>query len=105
MELFTQLLIAASIPSALIGLLVWRLERQIDKHEKSRQDAERQREDFNFIIIESVNSAIALGEATATALRNGHCNGETEKALDYARTVKHKQKEFLTRKGVEHIVK
>lgn len=105
MDTFIEILVAASIPSALTGLMVWTLKRKIEKHEKERKVAEEMREEFDVIIIEAVNSAIALGEATATALKNGHTNGETDGALEYARSVKHKQKEFLTRKGVEHIIR
>lgn len=105
MDAFLQIIVAASIPSALTGLAVWVLKRTIDRHEKDRKVAEEMREEFDIMIIESVNSAIALGEATATALKNGHTNGETDGALEYARSVKHKQKEFLTRKGVEHIIR
>ena len=105
MDTFLQIIVAASIPSTLTGLAVWKLKRTIEKHEKDRKAAEEMREEFDIMIIESVNSAIALGEATATALKNGHTNGETDGALEYARSVKHKQKEFLTRKGVEHIIR
>lgn len=105
MDAFLQIIVAASIPSALTGLAVWVLKRTIDRHEKDCKVAEEMREEFDIMIIESVNSAIALGEATATALKNGHTNGETDGALEYARSVKHKQKEFLTRKGVEHIIR
>lgn len=46
---------------------------------------------------------IALGEATATALKNGHANGETEAALEYAKRIKHEQKDFLTEQGIHAI--
>ena len=54
-------------------------------------------------IIKSVMAAIALGEAAATALKNGHANGETEAALEYARKIKHEQKDFLTEQGIKGI--
>lgn len=44
-----------------------------------------------------------MGEASAIALKNGHTNGETEAALEYARRVKHEQKDFLTKQGIEAI--
>lgn len=40
-------------------------------------------------------ASIALGEAAATALKNGHANGETEAALEYARKIKHEQTKGL----------
>ena len=49
----------------------------------------------------SVGAAIALGEATATALKNGHANGETEAALEYAKRIKHEQKDLLTEQGIK----
>ena len=94
-----------AIPSALTGFAVWQLKRVIEKNEARREEAEKSREDMEVLLIDSVNASIALGEATATALKNGHCNGETEKALAYVRDVKHRQKDFLTRKGVENVVR
>ena len=66
-----------------------------------KDDARRKNE---IIIIESVNAAIALGEATARALEripDAHCNGEMHAALDYATTIKHKHKDFITEQGIE----
>lgn len=100
-----NVLIIAAIPSALIGLVGWWIKKLIDKIETERREREKAHEEFNIVLIESINGAIALGEATANALKNGYTNGDTEAALEYARTVKHKQKDFLTRKGIEHIIK
>ena len=36
-------------------------------------------------------------------MKNGHTNGETEAALEYARQVKHAQKDFLTEQGIHAI--
>lgn len=55
------------------------------------------------LLVRSVRAAIALGEATATALKNGHANGETEAALQYAQKIKHEQKDFLTEQGIHAI--
>lgn len=100
-----SVLIIAAIPSALIGLAGWWIKKLIDKIETERRESEKAHEEFDIVLIESINGAIALGEATANALKNGHTNGDTEAALEYARTVKHRQKDFLTRKGIEHIIK
>ena len=90
-----------AIPSALTGFAVWQLKGVI---EARREEAEKSREDMEVLLIDSVNASIALGEATATALKNGHCNGETEKALAYVRDVKHRQKDFLTSTRVGRVV-
>lgn len=43
-----------------------------------------------------MGAAIALGEATAIAVRDKKCNGQMDKALEYAQLVKHEQKDFMT---------
>ena len=35
--------------------------------------------------------------------KNGHANGETEAALQYAQKIKHEQKDFLTEQGIHAI--
>ena len=69
--------------------------------ELDRRDAARERNEV--LLVRSVGAAIALGEATATALKNGHANGETEAALQYAQKIKHEQKDFLTEQGIHAI--
>jgi hypothetical protein len=86
--------------SAAVGIIVWRLQRRIDKAEINRGEVERSRKKNEVLLIKSSRAAIALGEATAMAIKNGKCNGETEKALAYAREIKHEQKDFLYEQGV-----
>ena len=42
------------------------------------------------------------GICSTSALKNGHCNGETERALDYEQRVKHEIRDFLAQSGVDH---
>lgn len=88
------------IPTAITTFCSWRLQRRMIKREELQEARERAREKNEVLIIRSTGAAIALGEATAEALKNGHCNGEMEAALEYARKVKHEQKDFLTEQGV-----
>ena len=77
------------------------IQRRLAKRdeEPDRRDAARERNEV--LLVRSVGAAIALGEATATAMKNGHANGETEAALEYARKIKHEQKDFLTEQGIK----
>lgn len=95
------LLIAMSAPSAVTGLCFFWIEQKIKKNQAKLEEKEKMREKNEILIIKSNMAAIALGEATATALKNGHCNGETEAALEYARKVKHEQKDFLIEQGIK----
>ena len=99
----TQLVALMGIPSAITGLCFWCIKRSLAKRDEEldRRDAARERNEV--LLVRSVGAAIALGEATATAMKNGHTNSETEAALEYARQVKHAQKDFLTEQCIHAI--
>ena len=81
----------------------WLLKKHIDNKEQIREAQEEARRKNEVLMVQSICASIGLGEATALALKNGHTNGETEAALEYARTIKHKQKDFLTEQGIKNI--
>lgn len=92
-------LAAASIPSAVFAAYVRRMEKKLDEKDKAREDHE-------VLILKSINASIALGEATAEAVAripDANCNGDMHAALEYARAVKHEQKDFLNRQAVHAI--
>ncbi|GFI46689.1 hypothetical protein IMSAGC019_02008 [Lachnospiraceae bacterium] len=102
----TTLIVAMSIPSGITGFCFWLLERRMEKREKEREKKEAVREKQEFLIVKSIGAAISLGEATAEAVAripDAHCNGDMHNALEYARKVKHEQKDFLTQQGIEAI--
>lgn len=102
----TTIVVAASIPSAFTGFCFWLIEQNLKKRadngkeereERQKQLDEREqiREKNELCIINSVNAAIALGEAIARAVQripDAHCNGDMHAALDYAQKVKHEQR-------------
>ena len=98
-----QLVALMGIPSAITGLCFWLIQRRLTKRDEEldRRDATRERNEV--LLVRSVGAAIALGEAAATALKNGHANGETEAALEYAKRIKREQKDFLTEQGIRAI--
>lgn len=95
-----QLVAIMGIPSAITGFCFWMLQRRMTKRDEELDRREKAREKNEVLLVRSVGAAIALGEAATTALKNGHANGETEAALEYARQVKHEQKDFLTEQGI-----
>lgn len=113
----TTVIIAASIPSALTGFCFWVIEHNIqraeakDKEERTKRQQELDKREANreqneILLIRTVGAAIALGEATAKAVAripDAHCNGDMHAALEYAAKVKHEQKDFLTKRGVESL--
>ncbi len=101
-----EIILAMSIPSAITGFCFWLLEQRITKREKEREKKETVREKQELLIVKSIGAAISLGEATAEAVAripDAHCNGDMHAALEYARKIKHEQKDFLTQQGIEAI--
>ena len=102
-QLVLAFVAAMGIPSALMGFIVWKLERRISKQDQETEDREAAREKMLLLVIQSSSAAIALGEATAKAVQripDAHCNGDMHAALDYAAKVKHEQKDFLSAQGI-----
>lgn len=103
-----ELVVACGLPTALTGLFVWLLKRHIDKRETEREQQDKRREDFEYMLIKSTTASIALGEATAKAVQripDAHCNGDMHAALEYAQKIKHEQRDFLARQGIENLNK
>lgn len=103
-QLVLAFVAAMGIPSAVMGFVMWKLERRISKRETEMADREKAQEKLFILIVQSSGAAIALGEATARAVQripDAHCNGDMHAALEYARKVKHEHKEFLTEQSVQ----
>ena len=104
----SEILIAflACIPSAIVGLAIWFLQRRIKKADQAREEREKIREKNELLLIETVGASLALGEATARAVEripDAHCNGDMHKALEYAAKVKHDHKDFLHEQAIRNI--
>jgi len=104
----SEILIAfiACIPSAIVGLAIWALQRKISSAEKAREEREKIREKNELFLIDTVGASLALGEATAQAVQripDAHCNGDMHKALEYAAKVKHDHKDFLHEQAIRNI--
>ena len=94
---------AMGIPSAIMGIIVRRMEKRIAKRDEAREAKEKAQEQLLLLIVQSNGAAIALGEATARAVQripDAHCNGDMREALAYATKVKHEQKDFLAKQGI-----
>ncbi len=99
-----NLITLMAVPSAITGFCLWLLERQIKKRDDKQTARENARKQNEIYLIQGVTASIALGEATTRAVQripDAKCNGDINAALDYAAKIKHDQKDFLTRKGVD----
>ena len=110
-------LLTAGIPTAVTAFCFWMIENRISQRQKKEDEErrkrqayidekERKRDEMQFLLIQSVNAAIALSEATAKAVERipgANCNGDMREALAYATKIKHEQKEFITKEGIRNI--
>ena len=94
---------AMGVPSAIMGLIVWRLKSRIEGKEKDQEERNSDQQELILLLIQSTRASIALGEATAHAMQRGHTNGDMEAALKYAADVKHEQKDFLAEQGIHNL--
>ena len=88
------------IPTAITAFCSWMLQRRITKRDAAMEAREKAREKNEVLLIKSTGAAIALGEAMQR-IPDAHCNGDMKAALEYARKIKHEQKDFLTEQGIQ----
>lgn len=97
---------AAGVVVAIIEAVAARDRRNAKKEREAEAKQRKDQEELVVLLIQGNWAAIALGEATARAVQripDAHCNGDMHAAIDYAAKVKHEQKDFLTRQGIESI--
>lgn len=92
------------IPSALMGLVVWRLKFKIENKQREQDEKNGDQEKLVLILVKSSRASISLSEAIANAMKRGYANGDVENALRYAEKVKDEQKEYLEKKGIHAIL-
>lgn len=105
--MFWELILAASIPSALFGMLIWRWQRGIEKREKAREEKERNSEQLMYMIVKNSRATHVLAEATAKAVQripDAHCNGDMKAALEEAERIQREEDDFFLNQCVKRIV-
>lgn len=101
-----EFVIAMGVPSAVMGLLVWWLKRQIDKKDAKREEREKNTERLMMMIMQTSRATNVLAEATAKAVQripDAHCNGDMTEALKRANEIQKEEQQFLMDQGVKHI--
>lgn len=115
MNEYLKIFLFSSIPSAVMALGIWLIQRMItrqtqkqldiaSKLEKKREELEACREEHMMILVDTVNASLSLGEATAIAIRDKQANGEVKDALAESKRVRHQQEEFYRKHGIQKMV-
>ena len=109
-ELSAVQLVMLSV-STLMGFMIWRLQRKIQRKEDAKEKAEiakqaeheRQKRDiqqYQRFMIQTQRTLTKLCVATAIAVRDGHSNGEMSTALEIMEAVAREQRDFLVDQGI-----
>lgn len=104
---FWQTVAAIGLPgiiiTAVVGYIVRRIEKRLDKEEAEKKKQDEARRQFERYQLQGLTATMTLCEANALALQHGRCNGETHAALEYMQKVKREQRDFLNTHGIDHI--
>ena len=98
-QLIVAVCVTMGIPSAFTAFIFRRYEKRED-------EKKRRKEEYQIHVLENINAAIALAEATAKAVQripDAKCNGDMTQALNYVSDVKHRQKDFIRKEAIEHL--
>ena len=93
------IVVALGLPGTIVGILTKRIERKLD----NRADA---RVHHEVMLIEMTMASLSLAEATAEAVQripDAHCNGDMHEALNNAKQVTAKYREFEREQTVKSI--
>ena len=94
------------IPSAITGVAVWWLKKQMDKRDARNEEKERNTERMILLIAQNSRATFTVAEATAKAVQripDAQCNGDMTAALEEAETIRKQEKEFMFEQGIKHI--
>ena len=100
------IVVSAGIPSAVIGFLIGRLNKQIEKRDKEKEAWEKARQKHEVMMIKLILVTLSLSEATAEAVQripDAHCNGDMHAALEEARRMKNEYRSFETEQVVKSL--
>lgn len=101
-----QVILAAGVPTAVTGFLIWLLKRSIDKKDKDRELREKNTEKLMLMLVNTSKANNRLAEATARAVQripDAKCNGDMTAALADAEKYLQEEKAFLFEQGINHI--
>ena len=94
--------VAVCIPSAAVGLIVWRMEKKMERGFQAQADREKVREENEVLLVQATGAAIALGEATAMALKTAIPMEKQRRPWSMRGRSSTSKKDFLTRQAAKN---
>lgn len=105
-ETIWAVVLAAGIPSAIVGILIRQLNKKLDKRDKEKEEKEKAHLENEIKLIGVTMATLSLAEATAEAVQripDANCNGDMHEALAYAKETKNKYREFEREQAIKSI--
>lgn len=97
------IILAAGIPSALFGLILWFFKRSVNERDRRQEEQQKNLESLVLMMLQSTRANTILCKATAEAVRDGHCNGNMTHAIEVVDKAAAAEKEFLLDKSIKYI--
>lgn len=97
------IIIAAGIPSAIMGLLIWFFKRHVEERDRKHDEQLKNMEQLILMMLQGTRANTILCKATAEAVRDGHCNGNMSAAIEVVDKAAAAEKEFLLDKSIKYI--
>lgn len=98
-----EVLLTFGVPSAVFGLAIWYIKREIAKNQKKQEEHDKNLESLVLMMLQSTRANTILCKATAEAVRDGHCNGNMTEAMKIVDKTATAEKEFLLDKSIKYI--
>ncbi len=105
-SLIVAFVAAMGIPSAITGVAVWWLKKQMDKRDARLEEKEKNTERMILLIAQNSRATYTVAEATAKAVQRipeAHCNGDMTTALAKAKELQMEEQQFLIDQGIKRI--
>ena len=105
-SLIIAFIAAMGIPSAITGLAVGWLKKQMDKRDARNEERQKDIEKMILFTAQNSRATYTVAEATAKAVQripDAHCNGDMTEALQRAKKLQMEEQQFLIDQGVKRI--
>lgn len=97
---------ASILLTAIVGILVSRLNRRIEESDKEKERKDQARMEHHALLMQLTMGSLSLGIATAEAVQripDAECNGDMHEALNFAKDAKKEYRDFQQRQTAERL--
>ena len=96
-------LLLSCLPGIISGIFLFIFQHKLNKRERIEKESDETRNKYIKLIVDLTLATHALSEATAVALQTGRNDGEISRAVEYARDIKYRHRDFLEVNGINNI--